>query len=323
MVHYTRSTLNYFTPRALDREADKREDAARLAAELRAPSTRFIPVWQDKNLITKEEIPKAIFLPYADAQALVPTAESVTLLGRDDIGTTFAIGLPAGGDAAPARLDEWGRFHNLRWAAALLEEKECALLAYAKSMTLWHHHHRFCSTCGSPTKSTSSGHARVCTDAECGQTHFPQMSPAIIVLVTSGDRCLLGRKPEWPAGLYSTLAGFVEPAESLEVALIREVREEAGVEVTSMHYFASQPWPFPNSLMLGFTAQAASEEIRIEQAEAQGELEDARWFTREEIRDGLEQGTFRLPLKLSISFHLIEDWFDASGPGALREISPD
>jgi NAD+ diphosphatase len=315
MEHYTRSSLNYFTPRALDRAANKREDAARLAAELQAPNTRFVPVWQDKNLITEDEIPKAVFLSCTDAQALVLTAESVTLLGRDQIGATFAIGLPTAGDAPLAGM---GRFRNLRWAASLLEEQDCALLAYAKSMALWHHHHRFCTTCGSPTESISGGHARVCTDAECGQTAFPQMSPAIIVLVTSEDRCLLGRKPEWPEGLYSTLAGFVEPAESLEAALIREVREEAGVEIASMRYFASQPWPFPNSLMLGFTAQAASERIRVED-----ELEDARWFTRQEIRDGLEERTLKLPLKLSISFHLIEDWFDAGGLGSLRELSPD
>ena len=149
------------------------------------------------------------------------------------------------------------------------------------------------------------------------------MSPAIIVLVTLGDRCLLGRKAEWPENMYSTLAGFVEPAESLETALIREVKEEAGVKVASMRYLASQPWPFPNSLMLGFTAQAASEAIQIGEDEAQRELEDARWFTREEIRDGLAQGVFRLPLKLSISFHLIENWFDAGNLGPLREISAE
>jgi NAD+ diphosphatase len=251
-----------------------------------------------------------------DANKFIATAESIVLLGEDEDKTYFAVGLPAG-DGTP--LGGMGKFRNLRWAAALLGERECASLAYAKSMVLWHHQHRFCSTCGSPTENVSGGHARACTDAECGQTHFPQMSPAIIVLVTLGDRCLLGRKPEWPRGLYSTLAGFVEPAESLEAALIREVREESGVEVASMRYFASQPWPFPNSLMLAFTAQAARDEIRVDA----DELEDARWFTREEIRDGLAQGTFRLPLELSISFHLIENWFDAGGLGSLRELSAE
>jgi NAD+ diphosphatase len=320
MEHYTRATLNYFTPRTLDRAEEKRNDDAWFASCLQDANARFVPVWREKNLFTAGDDPKPAFLSPADADTLIAMAESIVLLGKDGDKVYFAIGLPDADDAPLAGL---GKFHNLRWAAALLKEHDCALLAYAKSMALWHHHHRFCATCGSPTESISGGHARVCADAGCGQTAFPQMSPAIIVLVTLGERCLLGRKPEWPEGLYSTLAGFVEPAESLEAALVREVREEAGVEIASMRYFASQPWPFPNSLMLGFTAKAASETIQIDQDEAQRELEDARWFTRQEIRDGLAQGTLRLPLKLSISFHLIEDWFDAGGLGPLRELSPD
>ncbi|MBN1815086.1 MAG: NAD(+) diphosphatase [Anaerolineae bacterium] len=319
MEHYTRSSLNYFTLRALDRAADKRADDAWFAAHLQDANARFVPVWREENLFTMDDTPKPIFLSSADAGEFIAAAESIVLLGKDEERATFALGLPDG-EEKPPRLAELGKFRNLRWVAALLAERDCALLTYAKLMTDWHHHHRFCGACGSPTKSISGGHARICTDAGCGQTNFPQMSPAIIVLVTSGDRCLLGRKPEWPQGVYSTLAGFVEPAESLEAALIREVREEAGVEIASMRYFASQPWPFPNSLMLSFTAQAASEEIRIDQDEAQRELEDARWFTRQEIWDGLQQGTLRLPLKLAISFHLIESWFDAGSLGSLREI---
>ncbi len=317
MEHYTRSTLNYFTPRALNRAVDKRDDAAWFAARLQDANARFVPVWREKNLLTEGDSPKPVFLSPAEADALIATAESIVLLGEDDDKVTFAIGLPATDDIP---LAEVGQFRSLRWAAALLAERDCALLAYAKSMSLWHQRHRFCGTCGSPTTSASSGHVRVCSNAECGQPFFPHMGPAIIVLVTLGERCLLGRKAEWPENMYSTLAGFVEPAENLEAALIREVREEAGVEIASMRYFASQPWPFPNSLMLGFTAQAASEAIQIGEDEAQRELEDAHWFTREEILEGLTQGTFRLPLKLSISFHLIEDWFDAGGLGSLREI---
>jgi NAD+ diphosphatase len=313
MEHHTRSSLNYFTPRALDRATDKRDDDAWFAAHLQDANARFVPVWREKNLFTTDDVSKPVFLSPADADESIATAESIVLLGQDENKTYFAIGLPAAGDTPLAGI---GKFRDLRWAAVLLEEGDCALLAYAKSMTLWHQRHRFCGACGGPTRSAESGHTRICIDEKCGQQSFPQMSPAIIVLVTSGDRCLLGRKPEWPENMYSTLAGFVEPAESLEAALVREVREEAGVEVASMRYFASQPWPFPNSLMLGFTAQAASEEIRIDQ----DELEDARWFTRQEMRDGLQQGTFRLPLKLAISFHLIENWFDAGGLGPLRKI---
>jgi NAD+ diphosphatase len=316
MEHYTRSTLNYFTLRMLDRAADKRKNDIWFAAHLKDANARFVPVWREKNLFTRGDAPKPVFLSHADADELIATAESIVLLGEDDNKATFAIGLPAADDTP---LAEVGKFHNLRWAAALLEEQDCALLAYAKSMTYWHHHHQFCGTCGNPTESTEGGSMRVCTDPDCKEQHFPLIKPAIIVLVTFGERCLLGRKAEWPAGLYSTLAGFVEPAESLEAALIREVQEEAGVEVASMCYFASQPWPFPNSLMLGFTAQAAREEIQIGEDKVQRELEDAHWFTRKEIREGLAQETLRLPLKLSISFHLIEDWFDAGGLGPLRE----
>ena len=318
MEHYTRSTLNYFTPRALDRAADKRADGAWFTScRQDVNHARFVPVWQEKNLFTAGDDPRPVLLSPADADELIATAESIVLLGQDEDQTYFAVGLPAT-DAAP--LAGLGKFRNLRWAAPLLEEQDCALLAYAKSMAYWHQRHRFCGTCGSPTTSASGGHVRICSDAECGQPFFPHMGPAIIVLVTLGERCLLGRKVEWPENMYSTLAGFVEPAESLEAALIREVQEESGVEIASMRYFASQPWPFPNSLMLGFTAKAASEEIQVGEDEAKRELEDARWFTREEIRDGLAQGTLRLPLKLSISFHLIENWFDAGDLGPLREI---
>jgi len=198
----------------------------------------------------------------------------------------------------------------------LLDEHDCALLAYAKAMVYWHDRHRFCGDCGSPTVSVDGGFMRVCTDEQCGQQQFPRTDPAIIVLVTSGNRCLLGRQPSWPKGMYSTLAGFVEPGESLEATVIREVREETGVEVAEMRYFASQPWPFPSSLMLAFTAQAASETIHL----GQDELEHARWFTREEMRDMLQQGTLKLPFKLAISFHLIENWFDAGEFASLKSI---
>jgi NAD+ diphosphatase len=157
----------------------------------------------------------------------------------------------------------------------------------------------------------------VCTNDACGRHHFPRIDPAIIVLVTSGERCLLGRKPEWPPKRYSTLAGFVEPGESLEAAVVREVREETSVEVESIHYFASQPWPFPSSLMLGFRAEAASDGIDV----GEDELEDARWFTRQEMRDSIADGTLKLPFHLAISYHLIESWYDAGGLGPLRDIS--
>lgn len=319
MEHYEHTSLTSFTTRTVDRLADSRADDAWLAVQLRDESTRFVPVWGEKNLFATDKSAKPVYLAPCDVEGLVPTAESLILLGEKRGTTYFAIGLSPEGDALPAGLAELGRFRDLRRVAALLEEGDCALLAYAKAMTHWHHRHRFCGTCGSPTTSAAGGSMRVCTNPQCAEQHFPLVKPAIIVLVTAEDRCLLGRKPEWPEGLYSTLAGFVEPGESLEATVVREVQEETGVEVGDMRYFASQPWPFPSSLMLGFTARATSEMIQI----GEDELEDARWFTRQAIRDGLQQGALRLPLKLAISFHLIESWFDASDLGPLRAISAD
>jgi NAD+ diphosphatase len=156
----------------------------------------------------------------------------------------------------------------------------------------------------------------VCTNPQCGQLHFPRTDPAIIVLVTHGEQCLLGRQPTWPAGRYSIIAGFVEPGEGLEAAVAREVREETGIDIKHVRYHASQPWPFPSSLMLGFTAQAANTTIQLKD----GELEDARWLSREEIAGELGRGTLRLPPEISISYRLIEGWFDASGSGCLKHL---
>jgi NAD+ diphosphatase len=280
-------------------------------------NTRFILVWRSKNLFAAGDLVRPVLLPPGEVQDLISRAELIALLGLSDGTVYFAVDVPADGDSPPDGLTAFGQFRDLRLMADSLSEEECALLAYAKAMVHWHHHNRFCGNCGSPTTSIEGGHVRVCTDEACGRLHFPRLDPAIIVLVTSGDRCLLGRKPDWAPGRYSTIAGFVEPGESLERAVIREVQEETGVEVKEVRYFASQPWPFPRSLMLGFLAQAGSEAIHI----GEDELEDARWFTREEMRDGLRQGTLKLPFQLAISFHLIESWFDAGGLGALRELS--
>jgi NAD+ diphosphatase len=151
----------------------------------------------------------------------------------------------------------------------------------------------------------AGGHVMRCTDAACGGTSFPRTDPATIMLVhePGGARALLGRKAEWPEGRYSTLAGFVEPGESLEDAVAREVREEAGVEVGDIRYFASQPWPYPQSIMLGFFAEATTTDIRTSD-----ELEDARWFTRDEVREMREKTRVALPGIDTIARRLIEAW---------------
>ena len=204
-----------------------------------------------------------------------------------------------------------GEFRELRFYGANMPADEANLLAYARALAIWRAQNRYCGTCGAPTRAVRGGHVMVCTREGCGKEQFPRIDPAIIVLVTDGERALLGRQASWPAGRYSTLAGFVEPGESLEDAVAREVYEESGVQVRDIVYHSSQPWPFPSSLMLGFMARTDADPV----VRTDGELEDARWFTREEIANG----TPALPTIHSISFGLIEDWYDSGAPRPLRQ----
>ena len=196
--------------------------------------------------------------------------------------------------------------------AALLPADEAGLLGYARGMISWRARHRFCGTCGATTLAAKGGHVLICTNPVCKHEQFPRTDPAIIVLVSDGDRALLGRQASWPAGRYSTIAGFVEPGESLEDAVAREVFEETGIEVDQIEYHSSQPWPFPSSLMLGFTAHALTTQIQ----RRDDELEDAQWFTRADLASGRPL----VPPGVSISFRLIEHWFDAGGGPKLRDI---
>src|SRR6185503_9944654 len=192
---------------------------------------------------------------------------------------------------------------GLRDLAPVLSQAEGGMVAHAVGMLNWHRRHRFCANCGAPTVAREAGYVRVCP--VCGAEHHPRTDPVVIMLVTDGDRALLGRQAPWPTGRYSALAGFVEPGESLEEAVAREVREEAGVELGQPQYIASQPWPFPSSLMLGFSAPWISGEPVI----GDEELEDARWFTREQVRDAVsERGPLRLPPPLAIARRLLDGW---------------
>jgi NAD+ diphosphatase len=206
------------------------------------------------------------------------------------------------------------RFADLRQLAGRLARPEGALLALARAMVTWHQRHRYCGVCGTPTLAEEAGHMRRCINPDCKMMHFPRTDPAVIMLVTDGRRALLGRNKNFPPGMYSTLAGFVEPGESLEDAVAREVREETGIVVGQVVYHSSQPWPFPANIMLGFHAMAASSEIAVDY----GELADAQWFDRQWLLSHVDDNSFRLPRPDSIARRLVEDWLHGRieiGPG--------
>ncbi|MGI9336256.1 MAG: NAD(+) diphosphatase [Gammaproteobacteria bacterium] len=314
----SRSERNFLTAGA-ERLCERRADAEWIAAALRDPTTRVVPVWRARNLMVIDVEPRALLLSTAELSA--PELEQAMLLGERDGVRYFAVDL-SDRDEAELPAPRGGGFHDLREHGGVLEPREATLLAHARALHHWHRRHAYCGDCGAPTRSIESGHQRQCMRKACGARHFPRTDPAVIVLVLDGDdedpgqRCLLGRPAAWPAGLYSTVAGFVEPGETVEQAVAREVREETGVRLDAVHYRSSQPWPFPSSIMLGFTAHAATTAIQRND----NELEDARWLTRADIAAEVHAGTLRLPRRISIAHRLVEDWYDAGRAGALREL---
>jgi NAD+ diphosphatase len=209
---------------------------------------------------------------------------------------------------SPPPLADGAEFADLRQAAALLPHDEAGLVAYARAMISFRHRHRYCGSCGAPTRPERNGRVMTCERGDCRTEFFPRVDPAVIVLVTDGDRVLLGRQPDWPEGRYSAIAGFVEPGESLEDAVRREVFEETGIETGTMWYQSSQPWPFPRSLMLGFRAEARTRDIEL----GDRELQDARWFSRADIAAGHPL----LPFRQSIAYRLIQEWYE-TGPARM------
>jgi NAD+ diphosphatase len=266
-------------------------------------------VWNSRSLIAAGDAPRAAFVGVGDLPAERRSADDLILLGRVDHSSYFAYEFES---LQPPQSSNGARFEDLRLIASLLPPDEAGLLGYARAMISWRRRHRFCGTCGAKTVAAKSGHVLVCTSPSCRHEQFPRLDPAIIVLVSDGERALLGRQESWPVGRYSTIAGFVEPGESLEDAVAREVLEETGIQVDSIEYHSSQPWPFPASLMLGFTAHALTQTVRLHDEE----LEDARWFTRSDVASGVPL----LPPTQSISYRLIEHWFDAGGDRRLRDI---
>jgi NAD+ diphosphatase len=279
-----------------DRAARRRLDAEWLRARRADPASRVILMSGLEVLVRASDPPGVEILTVERLGQPLP--EEAVFLGEDDGFALFAADF---GPAAPS-----GRFVEVRTVGTLVPAREAGWCAYARGLAFWHSRHRYCGACGGATVSAHGGHTRRCQI--CDAQHFPRSDPAVIVLVTHdhpehGARCLLGRSTRFPAGLYSTLAGFVEPGESLEETVRREVYEESGIEVAEIQYRSSQPWPFPASLMLGFRARARHDELRIDP----DELVDAGWYTRAELLDA-EHRPIKLPNPDSIARHLIEEW---------------
>ena len=326
----------------LDRAEDRRGDPEWLAGRLARDDTRFIPVWRDLSLIDDghgTSLPSAVICggtagpggvegaagatgvagpddPSGPAGADVLAASCETVfLGMEGDRAVFAVDLSGSDEEdAVAAAGGRGKFQDLWRAGPSIDARGAALMAYARGMLYWHRENRFCGRCGHATESREGGRRRRCTDADCGRNTFPRIDPAVITLVEYRPEdgrppmCLLGNHHRPPPNVFSTLSGFTEPGESLEETVAREVFEEVGVRVSAANYQASQPWPFPSSLMLGFRARAETTDIEVNTEE----LVEAQWFTAEEVRGfgewGDESVAYALPRRDSIARFLVDSW---------------
>lgn len=283
----------------LDRAADRRRDDEWLEKAWAAPDTQVALVAGDKLAVTADRTALRLVSPAAagDGVRIFLGIDREAGAGRSADGrAVFAVLLPGEPDEG---------FASLRETGAVLDDRDAGIAVNVVGLANWHAVHTHCANCGAHTEVVDAGHVRRCP--VCGTSHFPRSDPAIIVLVTDEeDRALLGRGENWPPGRYSTLAGFVEPGESLEAAVRREVLEESGVVIgQDVQYAGSQPWPMPSSLMLGFYAKAIGFEIDVDA----DEIVDARWFSRDDLRRVIEAGDVALPGNISISRRLIEGWY--------------
>ena len=303
---------------SLARHGDLRQDPDWLRSQLASDNALVLPLWREKNLFQVDaQPPSPVWLPISRAALFLGNADEVIYLGHRAERAVFAADLDALDDKKVSDIVEHAapgcRFIDLRRVGALLSAEQGSILAYGRALARWHRNHRFCAGCGSPSESMRGGHMRHCR--HCGRDHFPRIDPAVIMLVELVDpadgvpRCLLGRHAGLPGRMYSTLAGYVDPGETLEQAVVREVWEESRVHVTDVRYVASQPWPFAGSLMLGFRACSTDREPDV----SMDELEDARWFSANELRRFVEFSDdaadgFQFPRRDSIARLLIDQW---------------
>lgn len=302
----------------LNRAEERRNDPQWLAGRLARDDTRVIPVWRDLNLIDDGHavsLPAPVACDGRTAADLLAAGVETVFLGTEGDRAVFAVDLSDSEEGeAVAATGGRGTFQDLWRAGPSIDARGSALMAYARGMLFWHRQNRYCGRCGHDTESREGGHRRRCTNAGCGRNAFPRIDPAVITLVEyrpedgGPPSCLLGNHHRPPPNVFSTLSGYAEPGESLEETVAREVFEEVGVRVRAACYQASQPWPFPSSLMLGFRARAETTSIVVNPEE----LAEASWFTAEEVREfgewGDESVSHALPRKDSIARFLVDSW---------------
>jgi NAD+ diphosphatase len=302
-----------FTGATLDRASELRNDRAEMERLLADPRARFVGASADHVLVSSHEADGGVHLLRRPLDGQVNPYQPI-LLGLEEGGKPlFAADVSEPEAGALLEATGAGRLLSLRDAGLLLSQAEGGLAAYLVALLNWHRTHMFCSRCGSGTKVAEAGLSRRCP--RCKAAHFPRTDPVVIMLVSNGDRVLLGRRIGWEPGRFSILAGFVSSGETPEEAVVREVLEESGIEARSPRYIASQPWPFPSSLMLGFEASADGGEP-VPQL---GELAEVRWFTLAEIEAAQQSpgqrpgGSLRLPGEVSIARSLIDGWVARGG----------
>jgi NAD+ diphosphatase len=295
-----------FAGNPLDRASERRGDQEWIAKLLAEPETRILALRDLKPFTRGTAAPALDWQPVAQWRDQIDTGAMLLFLGLGDGRAHFAIDA-TGSSVAP---DVDTELVDVRALAPAIAAGEAAILAQARSLLDWHVRHRFCAQCGSATRVASAGWVRRCPD--CRASHFPRTDPVVIMLAIHGDRALLGRNRRRAGARFSCLAGFVEPGETLEEAVRREVREESGIRCGRVRYLAAQPWPFPSSLMIGFLAEALTEEITVDPEE----LAEARWFRRDEIREMVARAAAgtddparaSLPAPIAIAHHICRRW---------------
>ena len=302
---------NTFAGNPLDRASDRRTNADWLAEQLTSSDSLGVAIWNGRPFVEKTKAggSQIAYLPAKLASELAGGAERLLFLGLWKDTAVFAVDIEGEADPGQGPLQGLGEFKDLRQVAMQLPHTEAAIMATAKQMFEWRRRHQFCASCGQPSETMDGGWKRQCPS--CKVEHFPRTDPVVIMLAYHGERCMLGRQAIWPKGMFSALAGFLEPGESIEEACARELNEEAGLHTRKVRYHSTQPWPYPSSLMIGLIAEVEDEEGAPDQTE----LDEIRWFTRDEAKALLasELPDVLCPQPLAIAHQLIRAWAHEEG----------